>query len=203
MTSTEFLGALESQLCTLTPEERESALTYYREYLEEAGTEEAAAIRALGSPQSVAERIIREVDENRVAYAGNSRMNYQYAAAETPPSPSDDHAARIALTILVIILTFPIWITVFSLWFAVVVTLASFLLAFAFSVIAAPLQGIILIAGDYVGEGLWTIGAGIVMLGLTLLLWKPIQLGIKYSTIGLFRLCKLCISGLLGRRNQK
>lgn len=76
MTSTEFLGALESSLYSLTPEERESALSYYREYLEEAGADEAAAIRALGSPQSVAERIIREIGENRSSYTGSSRAAY-------------------------------------------------------------------------------------------------------------------------------
>lgn len=199
MTSTEFLGALESSLYSLTPEERESALSYYREYLEEAGPDEAAAIRALGSPQSVAERIIREIGENRSSYTGSSRAAYQYTAPEPQTASSSD---RILLTVLVIVLTFPIWITVFSLWMALLVTLVCLFMAFPLSAVAAVIQGMILLANHTVGEGLWDIGSGIMMAGFTLLLWKPILLGIKHSTLGLLRLCKLCINNLLGRRNQ-
>ena len=108
MTSSEFLGALEQQLFVLTPDERESALSYYREYLEEAGTDERAAIEALGSPQSVAERIIREIGENRVAYTSKSSTGYQYTAdipADMPQSTGNSSGARLALTIFVILLT--------------------------------------------------------------------------------------------------
>ena len=37
MTQAEFLTQLENALYSLTAEERESAMSYYREYLEEAG----------------------------------------------------------------------------------------------------------------------------------------------------------------------
>lgn len=85
---------------------------------------------------------------------------------------------------------------------ALLVTLVCLFMAFPLSAVAAVIQGMILLANHTVGEGLWDIGSGIMMAGFTLLLWKPILLGIKHSTLGLLRLCKLCINNLLGRRNQ-
>ncbi|MBR3630512.1 MAG: hypothetical protein IKN55_08605 [Oscillospiraceae bacterium] len=62
MTATEFLTQLDAALFGLSGEERESALEYYREYFADAGENADAAAEALGSPQSVAERIIAEAD---------------------------------------------------------------------------------------------------------------------------------------------
>ena len=51
MTKQEFLQRLEQLLADLPYEERDSAMTYYREYLEEAGPEnEQAVLAELGSP---------------------------------------------------------------------------------------------------------------------------------------------------------
>ncbi len=204
MTSSEFLGALEQQLYVLTPDERESALSYYREYLEEAGTDVRAAIEALGSPQSVAERIIREIGESRVASTAKSATDYQYTAdpmpeMTAPQQKSGIEGGRLALTIIVIILTFPIWITVFSVWFSLVVALVAVIASLAFAAIAAPIQGIGELFGSMIGEGLWDIGSGFFSAGLVLLLWKPFWLGIKYSAIGLGRACKSIINGLMGK----
>lgn len=202
MTSSEFLGLLEQQLYVLTPEERESALSYYREYLEEAGTDARAAIEALGSPQSVAERIIREIGENRVAYTAKSTTGYQYTAEDIAPMPqqsSSGSGSRLALTIFVIILTFPIWLTVFCLWFSLAAALVALLAGFAFAAIAAPIQGVGELFSSTVGEGLWDIGSGLFSAGMVLLLWKPIWLALKYSVIGLGKACKSIINGLMGK----
>ena len=52
---------LAERLSRLPPDERESALSYYEEYFDEAGPDrEADVIRELGSPQAVASRILAD-----------------------------------------------------------------------------------------------------------------------------------------------
>ena len=117
MTMDDFLAQLDAQLYILTPEERESAVAYYREYLEEAGTNVRAAIAALGSPQSVAQRILREIDENRVVYDGGTSDQYGYAdplMEFKPEKPAQDEGGRLGLTILVIISLPSLYATSFS-----------------------------------------------------------------------------------------
>ena len=59
MTRAEFLTALAEKLQGVTVDEREEALKYYNEYLDEAGPEnEEAVIAELGTPQKVANIII-------------------------------------------------------------------------------------------------------------------------------------------------
>jgi uncharacterized membrane protein len=201
----EFLTQLNAQLYTLTPEERNSAVSYYREYLEEAGADVRAAIAALGSPQSVAQRILREIDENRVVYDGGAASQYTYAdpltdyIPETKAEPSG--SSRLVLTIAVIVLTFPIWITVFALWISLAVTLLCIPVGLAVTAAAATIQGFISLS-ESLGQCIWDIGSGITSLGLFLLLWKPCWLGIKWSSLGLIRLCKKCINALMGKENR-
>lgn len=55
MNRAEFMAVLEAQLRDITTEERDEALKFYNEYLDEAGPEnEAAVLAELGSPQKVA-----------------------------------------------------------------------------------------------------------------------------------------------------
>lgn len=204
MTMEDFLAQLNAQLYVLTPEERESAVSYYREYLEEAGTDVRAAINALGSPQSVAQRILREIDENRVIYDGGASNPYSYAdplmeyKPETKPA---DRGGRLGLTIFVICLTFPIWITVFCLWLTLACTLFGLLGGFAGGAVLGVIQGLTEL-GSNSGQALWDIGGGVTCLGLFLLLWRPFWLGVKYATLGLGRLCKKCINALMGREKE-
>ena len=203
MTMEDFLAQLDAQLYVLTPEERESAVSYYREYLEEAGADVRAAINALGSPQSVAQRILREIDENRVTYDGGSTaQQYGYAdplAEAIPAAIPRKKGGRLGLTILVIFLASPIWIMVFALWFSVIVTLGALLVSFAAGAVAGPIWGIIQFVGGHVGAGLMNIGGGMTCLGLLLLTWKPLGFAAKHMTKGLVKLCRGCIDGLMGK----
>ncbi|MEG0896382.1 MAG: hypothetical protein RSD01_05715 [Ruthenibacterium sp.] len=76
MNRTEFLAALAAKLVDVTDDEREEAIQYYNEYLDEAGSEnEESAIAELGTPEKVA-NIIR-------ANCGFSLKS----APKTPPKP--------------------------------------------------------------------------------------------------------------------
>ena len=59
MTRNEFLTALRGRLSALPKEEQDAALKYYEEYFDEAESEEDAA-RQLGSPDSIAEKILAD-----------------------------------------------------------------------------------------------------------------------------------------------
>ena len=66
MTKEQFLARLEQLLADLSREDREDALQFYREYLEDAGPEnEAAALEELGDVEQLAAQGI-QVDHNRI-----------------------------------------------------------------------------------------------------------------------------------------
>lgn len=198
MTAADFMTQLSGLLGGLAEDERENALEYYREYFEEAGDDADAAAEALGSPQSVAERIIREEDPAEMA---DPAPDMSYTAPDMTASSAPD-GAHIFTMIAVVVLTFPIWFTVLTLWITLLIVLAALLLSFGASAIGAPVQGIMMLAAGNAGNGLFLIGGGLFFAGLTLLLWKPFWLIGKYSTVGLFKLCKNIIFKLLGRKES-
>lgn len=88
MTKTEFLSRLAEELKGISAEEREEALNYYSEYLDEAGEEnEEAAIEELGGPEKVA-RIIRA---NTAQSAQGAQPAAPKAAAEDPFRAAEQH----------------------------------------------------------------------------------------------------------------
>lgn len=63
MSRTEFMQALQRALADVSSEEREAALEYYNDYLDDAGPEnEAAILREWGSPEKLAESIRSGMD---------------------------------------------------------------------------------------------------------------------------------------------
>ena len=55
MSKNEFLDQLSILLSDISPEERDEAIAYYREYIEDAGLEnEEAIMEELGTPEEVA-----------------------------------------------------------------------------------------------------------------------------------------------------
>ncbi|MCR4644506.1 MAG: hypothetical protein K5695_03735 [Oscillospiraceae bacterium] len=258
MTATEFLTQLDAALLGLTRDERENALEYYREYFADAGADADAAAENLGSPQSVAERIIAEADGTAepglaaqqgiapqqtaaqqqsyttdygygagTSYSGTGYSGTSYSAGTsyssgtgyttdygysgtsygtdygytTPPysGSSSTDGAHIVTFIVVMLLTLPIWITVYSLWLTLVVTLFSLIISFGVGAPAGLVMAVIQFAHGDAGAGVFLIGSALVCAGLTMLLWKPFWLACKYSTVGLFALSKKIILGLLGR----
>lgn len=78
MNRQQFLAQLEAELSGLAPVERQEALKFYVEYLDEAGPDnEAAVLEELGSPQKVAS-IIR----------ANLGLTEEPAASRETPKPS-------------------------------------------------------------------------------------------------------------------
>lgn len=98
MTKTEFLSRLAEELKGISAEEREEALNYYSEYLDEAGEEnEEAAIEELGGPEKVA-RIIRantaQSAQGAQSAAPKAAQADPFGAAAQPVPPSSAYAQR-------------------------------------------------------------------------------------------------------------
>ncbi len=206
MTRDAFLSALERELFVLQPEERESALAYYREYLDEAGPEfEEEALTQLGSPESVAKRIIAEAG---VPNAGASRWNAapDYAAAYNGtgmPAPQPEASGgRVALTVVVMILTSPIWVALFVIWLAFVIAQGAVLAACCFTGIVAPIEGIRGLFAGMTSYAIFDIGVGLFFIGLVFLLDRPlgflVNKGWKLYKKGFTAL----LNGLLGKENH-
>ena len=89
MKKTEFLSRLAEELKGISAEEREEALNYYSEYLDEAGEEnEEAAIEELGGPEKVA-RIIRANTASQTAQPfQTSKAQPQSGAASQAAAPT-------------------------------------------------------------------------------------------------------------------
>ncbi len=197
MTAAEFLQQLDAQLQSLSDEERNSAMAYYREYLEEAGEDADAAAEALGSPQSVAQRIIAETTETE----GDSpevSPSYHYDVP-VPPKKRGVTAGSITATVIITIVTSPFWMTVVILWLALLLTLFALVASLAFAAVGSPIQGIFSFVDGYIGNGFWEVGSGIFSLGLALLLWQPCWKLAVISTKGMWHLGKKCLFGLLGK----
>ena len=134
MNRQQFLEQLEAELSGLAPVERQEALKFYVEYLDEAGPEnEAAVLAELGSPQKVA-AIIRanlglsdesaaphETPKPSLTLDGPdwSRKTEQQAQSGAPgagsaayggqPFPKSKNNSRVLL-VLLLVFTSPLWI---------------------------------------------------------------------------------------------
>lgn len=114
----EFMRELEYLLRDIPANEREDALAYYENYFDEAGAEnESQVIQELGSPASVAEKILADVQHTNETnnyqnpetetYTENSNRVYEQKAEKSRMS-----TGKKVLIAAIIILTFPLWIGV-------------------------------------------------------------------------------------------
>lgn len=166
MNKNEYLDQLSKLLADISYEEHEEALSYYREYIEDAGIEnEQRVIEELGTPEHLAQEIreglFKKGEPSRrqgtpinapELSAGGSSGNYssQYNG--------DNHAANAKqekdksntiLIIILLILTSPIWFsiacTVISVVFAFIVAIAAIAIGIGAAGIVCTVTGIALI----------------------------------------------------------
>lgn len=239
----EFISRLTELLQDLSPAEREEAIQYYNDYLDDAGDENLPeVIAALGTPEELAQAIRTGLSEednageftesgyrgkeatgfrNEMVAAGDIPKEEKRTAPEFESNPDNSYYQKhyyentngkgvygkrvtegepmpkkkmstgsMALIITLIIITFPIWIsvlaTVFALMFAALVTVVALVAAFVVTgialVVGAGLAFVIgftqLIAAPI--GGLSLIGAALIMLALGILfVWLLVMLCVK------------------------
>ncbi len=189
MNKSEYIEALRKEIQALPEAERNEALKYYSDYFDDAGPEnESQVIDELGSPEDLAKFILRNFScvpekipvEKRSGETASKNKNG--TAEKSVVETTDDgsaKAAKILLLVLLAVITFPIWASIFTavggvlfgLFVAVIVVgfvlvLAAlvillggiFLAAFGIGMLfGAPLSGLLLI-----GTGLLLAGAGLI-----------------------------------------
>ncbi|MGN1171802.1 MAG: DUF1700 domain-containing protein [Lachnospiraceae bacterium] len=175
MNRMEFMRRLEQALTDVSAEERQEALQYYRDYLDDAGVDETDQIpESLGMPEKIAESIRGSVEggaesgnftergftveENKNYPAKQQEIYYRDQMDEERSSRENKSRPRngwklIAILLLGILFS-PIWIPVSICVLAVVFAIFMVLVAFLAVLVAS---GVALLAG----------GIGVVILGFT------------------------------------
>ncbi len=178
MTREAYIEELRARIAHLPREEREAALRYYIEYLEDATDKTMEQIiEELGTPQQVAERIIAECAQSE--QRSNSSQNVGCIAGA------------------IAVLTSPIWLPVLFaiLLVGAVLLFVAVLVVFILGVVALAL----LAAGFwaltvYPPTGLAVLGGSLICLGLTVLFALLCMVG--FSTM------KSLVAGYRSRRQQ-
>lgn len=212
MDRNEFMKRLEALLSDLTPGEREEALHYYNDYLDDAGVEnEPAVILSLGSPERVAETIkegLKETGDN-VEYTerGYENRNFTRDKSEVvekkvkKPFGMEMTPGMIVVVVIIAIIVSPIFMRIvgglFELVFGTGFNLLGGILTMVFGVVAAAF-GLFIAAAVLIGIGIATmigspvagillIGAGIFCAGLAVFfLWLSVVI-FKYVIPWFFR----------------
>lgn len=188
MTKREFLDDLKGRLSQLPPEELGKRLAYYAELIDdmtEDGLDEHAAVAKLGDISKIAEEILREQPLPTLV---KTRMR-----------PSGGWTA---LTIILLILGFPVWFPLMMAFLAVVlsiyVVIWSMVVVIFAVVFAIAASGMMLIVG-----GIWNIihnpllglialGSGVALAGLAIFAF----LGAVYTAKGLAKLTVIIARGI-------
>lgn len=195
MNRQEFMRQLEYLLRGIPENERADALAYYNDYFDEAGVEnEYQVIQELGSPENVAQIILDDVQrETRQDYSNpemeqehtnHQKQNTQTSAGEKKRMPTSTKV----LLIIVIILTFPLWIGIVAglfggaigligALFGVIVGLIGAAFGLVMGGLACVIGGIACVIASPV-EGLVCIGVGAILAAVGILLALPCIWGV-------------------------
>lgn len=187
MNRNEYMLELEAALRRLPKEEREEALSYFREYFEDAGPEkEAEVIEELGDPKAAASQILKDVAIKRL---------------EEPKAAAKKGLSTIWIVILALCaapLGLPLLLVVFVLGLtAVIVLFAIFLSLFITGVSLAAAGLVSAAAGFYflpsqAANGIFILGTALCETGIGLFL-----------ILGGCAVCKFIFNGLAGRMKKR
>lgn len=171
MSKNEFLNQLSGLLSDISPEERDEALAYYREYIEDAGFEnENAILEELGTPKEIAAEIksgILNKNNPDIHYSSNTvknspepyystqnnqnKYNHTYYTNNQNPQVTtpkrESNPTLIILAVLAAIFLSPVWIGLLSTLFGVAVsilaTIAGLIIGFGVAGLVCIIVGIL------------------------------------------------------------
>ena len=193
MTKQEFLTTLENHLQALPRSEIDKTLAYYSEIIDdrmEEGMSEAEVVGNLGTPEAVARQIIQDMP---IASLIKERTQKKRSIAQN----------------IVLICTFPLWMplllallsVIFALYMAFWAVVVA-LFAVVFSMVVAGLAVCVAAAFAFpvnVGMALACLGAGLILLGIGMLLLVPVWAASK----GILRLLGGMFGALKARMFRK
>ena len=185
----EFLRQLEALLSGISEEERKEALAYYRSYFEDAGEpNEASIIAELESPQKVAESILKDMGIDGSGYNAFAKRDEEYYKnvnqtiqnLNGAQSTKKNDAGMTGLTVALIAITSPIWLTLLLVILSVLLAVVATLFGVAVAVVAVMASlifvGFVLIGvgvgflfGGAPAVGIGLAGCGLIVLALGIL----------------------------------
>lgn len=182
MNRAEFLNELDKRLRLIPQEDREDAIAYYAEYIDDSGLDENADVEALlGSPRDVASNIISE-------------CTVKHAEAQKETKSVRSAATTVWLVILGVAslpISLPLAIVAVVLVVTLAVVICAILLGLGIAGIVAVVGGFIRIGSAFFtgsfATGLVEAGRGLVILGGGVLVgigtWKLGQLVIRLVSV--------------------
>lgn len=185
----EFLRQLEALLSGISEEERKEALAYYRSYFEDAGeSNEASIIAELESPQKVAESILKDMGIDGSGYNAFANRDEEYYKnvnqtiqnLNGAQNAKKNDAGMTGLTVALIAITSPIWLTLLLVILSVLLAVVATLFGVAVAVVAVMASlifvGFVLIGvgvgflfGGAPAVGIGLAGCGLIVLALGIL----------------------------------
>lgn len=183
MTKQEFLNALQKHLAGFPQSESDERLSFYSEMIDdrmEAGLSEADAVKDLGTPEAIAEQILKETPL------------FTLAKKKMKPSRSLK-----AWEIVLLVLGSPIWLSLLVAAFAVALSLYAVLwsgiislwavfAAIVGTAVGCTAGGILFLFTAGVPIGLATVGVGLFSCGIGILLF----FGCRAATAGILLFTK-------------
>ena len=162
----EYLAELRGRLKALPENERQDAVGYYEGYLDDAGKGAKKAMEELGTPSEVAAKILAEFSmKEKSTGTKKERQNFKITLC-------------VILGVFAAPVALPVAIAVAAVAFALLVTLVALVVAFGASGAAMIVAGIvylpltIIISMQSAATGIATLGAGLIVLGLGMLLTR-------------------------------
>lgn len=163
MTPQAYCARLEQALSSMPPAERQEIIRYYLEFLEDASEDERSA---LGTPEELAQRILRE----------NGIFPPDTAAA--PPKKNSNRIAKW----IILACTCYIWIPLLTTWYSLLLTALIVLAVIPIALCAALLGGLftfVLALFQDVPSALMQLGMGLACGGVAALVAYPIWIACK------------------------
>ena len=177
----DYINKLSKCLEELSDEEKNAALEYYKELFEDAGSEnEQELIHKLGSPEELADNIIREsgiVSVKKEPKEKSTSQGVQMPDAfdfkeKEPQKEVKKNKTNTILIILILILTFPLWIGIGTL-FGLAVALIATVFSLAVVGVSCIVSGIVLLFSSP-GAGLIFLGVGLIVSSIFVLCIGPL-----------------------------
>lgn len=190
MTKLEFLDSLKARLASLPQSEIYRLMGYYAEMIDdriESGMSEAEAVAALGPMDSIIESIMYDMSIPKLMRA--------------KVKESKNKVGNRAIWIILVIVTFPFWLpalmaffgVVFGLFMAIwgiILALFAVVASLGISGVACVAGGAVLLFVRSVPAALCSMGAGFVLIGITMFLIKPITYIAKWLGKGIAALAR-------------
>lgn len=203
MTKSDYLEQLSHKLRVLPESERRDAVEYYDGYISDAD-DEAAAISSLGTPGEVAANILANYVTGNTAENSPTEVTLSGPPAKTPWYAGIKTTWVVILALFAVPIGVPLAIAVAAVAFALVITLGSLILAFAFTGVAFVIAGIFgfltlpfIVFQDF-GFAILSAGSWLLLLGFGILFIRLTALCMR----GFPAISRFVSKKIIGRKNH-